>query len=154
MIQQNLLIKYAKYLYKKHGGRVKKGYNPKIKNMMKYITNETLNSKECFKWLNDNFDESFLTQRDKCILKNIPYIGKNFYSSSEWIKLRYKVLRKSNGKCQLCGHSPKEHNIILHVDHIKPKSKYPELALNEDNLQVLCENCNLGKSNTDCIDWR
>jgi hypothetical protein len=35
----------------------------------------------------------------------------------------------------------------LHVDHIKPVSKYPELKLEFDNLQILCENCNLGKSN-------
>lgn len=24
----------------------------------------------------------------------------------------------------------------------------------KDNLQVLCEDCNIGKSNTDSIDWR
>lgn len=35
----------------------------------------------------------------------------------------------------------------IHVDHIKPKSKYPQLALEEYNLQVLCEDCNLGKVN-------
>jgi hypothetical protein len=32
-----------------------------------------------------------------------------------------------------------------HIDHIKPRSKYPELELDEDNLQVLCKDCNYGK---------
>jgi 5-methylcytosine-specific restriction endonuclease McrA len=42
----------------------------------------------------------------------------------------------------------------MHVDHIKPRSKYPALELAEDNLQVLCELCNIGKSNTNETDWR
>ena len=42
----------------------------------------------------------------------------------------------------------------IHVDHIKPRSKYPELELDINNLQVLCEDCNIGKSNIDETDWR
>ena len=42
---------------------------------------------------------------------------------------------------------------MVHVDHIKPRSKYPKLALVKSNLQVMCEDCNLGKVNTDTIDW-
>jgi 5-methylcytosine-specific restriction endonuclease McrA len=33
----------------------------------------------------------------------------------------------------------------LHVDHIKPRSKFPRLAIDINNLQVLCADCNLGK---------
>ena len=65
------------------------------------------------------------------------------YSSSKWQELRYKTLRKFGFKCMACNSS----NVELHVDHIKPISKYPNLALEEKNLQVLCKNCNLGKSN-------
>jgi len=43
---------------------------------------------------------------------------------------------------------------VLHVDHIKPRSKYPELSLTFSNLQILCEDCNFGKSNIDQTDWR
>jgi 5-methylcytosine-specific restriction endonuclease McrA len=50
--------------------------------------------------------------------------------------------------------SPKVHGIVIHIDHILPRSKYPELSLVFDNLQVLCESCNLGKSNKDETDWR
>jgi 5-methylcytosine-specific restriction endonuclease McrA len=63
------------------------------------------------------------------------------------------VLRASRGVCELCGAGPSPGH-PLHVDHIKPRSRYPELELDPSNLQVLCEDCNLGKSNTDAIDWR
>ena len=76
----------------------------------------------------------------------------NFYKSREWLELRYRVLRKSSAKCMLCGASSRER--ILHVDHIKPISKFPELILDENNLQVLCDQCNLGKSNKFYDDWR
>lgn len=42
----------------------------------------------------------------------------------------------------------------MQVDHIQPLSKYPELALVEDNLQVLCKDCNMGKSNQYADDFR
>lgn len=70
-----------------------------------------------------------------------------FYDSREWRELRWKVLRKSDMRCQACGRGRND-GTILHVDHIKPRSKFPELELVESNLQVLCEDCNLGKSNT------
>lgn len=74
--------------------------------------------------------------------------GNKFYSSNAWRKLRYSVLRDSEGKCVICGVSAKE-GAKLHVDHIKPRSKYPELALDPANLQVLCDDCNIGKLDTD-----
>lgn len=77
-----------------------------------------------------------------------------FYKSDAWRALRFGALKRSDGKCVLCGRSHREHAVILHVDHIKPRSKYPQLALDASNLQVLCEDCNLGKSNRDTTDWR
>ena len=77
-----------------------------------------------------------------------------FYESNEWRKLRYRVLRKYGARCFCCGRAYREHGVVIHVDHIKPRSKFPELQLEESNLQILCEDCNLGKSNTDSIDWK
>lgn len=77
-----------------------------------------------------------------------------FYSCEEWRKLRYRVLRKYSAKCMCCGRSPKEHGIVIHVDHILPRSKFPKLELSFDNLQLLCADCNIGKSNLDATDWR
>lgn len=85
----------------------------------------------------------------------LPSIQMNggFYRSPEWLQLRYWALREYGGKCQCCGSRPSS-SYHLHVDHIKPRSRYPWLALEPDNLQVLCSECNLGKSNIDDTDWR
>jgi len=77
-----------------------------------------------------------------------------FYQSEEWRYLRVRVLEKYACKCMMCGQSPKEHKIVIHVDHIKPRSKFPELSLDIENLQLLCADCNLGKSNKFDTDWR
>lgn len=73
--------------------------------------------------------------------------------SAAWKRVRYRALLRSKGKCELCGRG-KAQDAILNVDHIKPKAHYPHLALNIDNLQVLCEECNNGKGAWDVTDWR
>ena len=64
--------------------------------------------------------------------------------------LRYQVLKAAGGKCELCGITAKD--AVLHVDHIQPRSKGGKNSA--DNLQCLCEQCNLGKSNRDDTDFR
>lgn len=76
----------------------------------------------------------------------------SFYMSWEWKKVRYNILLKYGRKCMCCGATPSDTIII--VDHIKPRKKFPELALDENNLQVLCNDCNMGKSNDDYTDFR
>lgn len=76
-----------------------------------------------------------------------------FYTSDEWRAVRYEALRRHGGACQCCG-ARAATGKPLHVDHIKPRSKFPALELNVENLQVLCVDCNLGKSNRDETDWR
>lgn len=77
-----------------------------------------------------------------------------FYRSEEWRIVRFQALKDSRGCCDLCGRSQRDHGVVLHVDHIRPRSKFPELALCLANLQILCEDCNLGKGNRDDTDWR
>lgn len=77
----------------------------------------------------------------------------SFYESREWRELRYHALVKNNGKCECCG-AGKHNGKMLHVDHILPRSLFPDRELDLTNLQVLCEDCNLGKSNKDVTDWR
>ena len=76
-----------------------------------------------------------------------------FFGSPEWKQLRYIALKNANGCCQCCG-AKSSMTLQLHVDHIKPRSRYPELALDINNLQVLCQSCNEGKSAWDDTDWR
>jgi hypothetical protein len=73
--------------------------------------------------------------------------------SARWKQLRYETLKKYGARCQCCGRTAKD-GVKLHVDHIKPRSLYPELIFDSNNLQVLCEDCNLGKLNRDEVDWR
>ena len=74
--------------------------------------------------------------------------------SRKWVELRDRVLKENDGCCCLCGRSKALHGVVLHVDHIKPRSRFPRLQLSINNLQVLCSDCNLGKSNKDDTDWR
>ena len=76
-----------------------------------------------------------------------------FYKSWEWKKARYKALQRYGAICMCCGVTPADGKVIV-VDHILPVSKYPEKALDQDNLQVLCNDCNMGKSNDDETDFR
>ena len=69
-----------------------------------------------------------------------------FFSSREWRTLRYQAIRKYGQKCAACKRSAKSDNVTIHVDHIKPRFIYPELSLDIENLQILCEDCNIGKS--------
>lgn len=86
----------------------------------------------------------------RAIVPYMPGMGKQFYDTAQWMTLRYKALREYGLKCHCCGATDTE----LHVDHIKPRSRFPQLELEFSNLQILCRACNLGKSNTDSIDWR
>ena len=80
------------------------------------------------------------------------YDGTNGFT--EWRQLRYKALKRAGGRCECCGATPATSGEPLHVDHIKPKSIYPKLALELGNLQVLCADCNIGKGNWDETNWR
>lgn len=58
--------------------------------------------------------------------------------------IRFKVLERDKGKCKLCGRTP-EYGVKLHVDHITPFSLGGLTVI--ENLQTLCSECNIGKSN-------
>lgn len=85
--------------------------------------------------------------------KYAKYAKNSFLFSYEWRKLRMQALKKYGAKCQCCGATP-ETGAVMNVDHIKPRKTNPELALDINNLQVLCHECNHGKGNWDTTDWR
>ena len=78
--------------------------------------------------------------------------SKNFYNLQEWKNLRQRVLTMYGNTCMKCGDNNK--NQAPHCDHIVPRSKRPDLALDINNLQILCSRCNLDKSNKNCKDYR
>lgn len=58
-------------------------------------------------------------------------------------RMRVDVLRRDGYRCQMCGR--KAADIEMHVDHIVPVSRGGTTEMT--NLQTLCIDCNLGKSN-------
>lgn len=75
---------------------------------------------------------------------------KAFYQTKEWRKLRFEALLLYGRKCMCCNAT----DAVMHVDHVKPRFKYPELELDIANLQILCEDCNMGKGGWSEADFR
>lgn len=76
-----------------------------------------------------------------------------FYLSWQWKRLRYDVLKQRGRRCECCGATPDDAVRIV-VDHIKPIRHFWHLRLDQQNLQVLCDDCNMGKGSRDESDWR
>lgn len=67
------------------------------------------------------------------------------------LNIRIKVLSRDNFRCVFCGKSPAtDLGTKLHIDHIIPFSKGG--TNDTENLQTLCEACNIGKSNSETIN--
>lgn len=71
-----------------------------------------------------------------------------FYGSAEWRALRLLVIEEQGRVCRSCGRSIKL-DVDVTVDHIRPRSIYPDLSLAKSNLQVLCRACNSRKGATE-----
>jgi HNH endonuclease len=79
-----------------------------------------------------------------------------FYRSHRWRRARTDALEANRERygslmCECCLTQATSQ---WHVDHIRPRSSHPELALEPANLQVLCADCNLGKGIRYATDWR
>lgn len=89
----------------------------------------------------------------KKFIKRAQEIRKKAESRSDQIRieralmtdsLRYDILKRDGFRCKICGSEPSD-GVKLHVDHIFPVSKGGKTVPN--NLQTLCDRCNMGKSN-------
>jgi hypothetical protein len=79
-----------------------------------------------------------------------------FYNSRGWKRCRYGFLREwrslCDPVCMCCRVS--EQTKLLNVDRILPLKNNWFLRYDWNNLQVLCEDCNIGKGSTDTTDFR
>ena len=141
-------------LFKKDKVQIR--YNQLIKekqqNILKNVSNinsDLLSKVEKYK---DN-NETVIEFIENAILKSLP---KEVLSQEELKEInrrrnikdttRYSVLERAGFKCQCCGIKPlKNNDVILHIDHIIPYSLGG--SDNIDNLQVLCNKCNISKRN-------
>ncbi|MDY2883837.1 MAG: HNH endonuclease [Romboutsia timonensis] len=141
-------------LFKKD--KVQLRYNQLIKekqqNILKNVSNinsDLLNKIKKYK----KEDETVIEFIENAILKSLP---KEVLTQEELKEInrrrnikdttRYSVLERAGFKCQCCGIKPlKNNDVILHIDHIIPYSLGG--SDNIDNLQVLCNKCNISKRN-------
>lgn len=70
-----------------------------------------------------------------------------FYGTPEWKNLRAKFISQERQRvgrltCSICGYLV---GSDITVDHIKPRSHYPELALSIKNLAIAHRSCNSAK---------
>jgi 5-methylcytosine-specific restriction endonuclease McrA len=70
----------------------------------------------------------------------------NWRSSDEGKKWKQNQFAAIASKCPYprCLHTSTDISSFA-IDHIKPLSKYPELAVTLSNLRLLCHSCNLRK---------
>ncbi|PRY84476.1 HNH endonuclease [Mongoliibacter ruber] len=69
-------------------------------------------------------------------------LSEQFYNSTDWKKIRVQALLSFENVCVNCGSLEN-----LAIDHIYPRSKFPEKALELSNTQILCLKCNSSKGN-------
>lgn len=90
-------------------------------------------------------------------IKNINLSNKNIQNieidETKFVRagIRWQVFERDDFKCVACGKSSHD-GAILHVDHIRPKSRGGSNKM--DNYQTLCHLCNIGKSNKSEKDLR
>jgi 5-methylcytosine-specific restriction protein A len=64
----------------------------------------------------------------------------NFYKSNRWRRKRERILRRDEYLCRECKRYGKSTSAVT-VHHVHPLEQYPELALVNDNLISLCNQC-------------
>ncbi len=62
------------------------------------------------------------------------------------LRMRFLVMKRDRFRCCACGASPAtDPSVVLHIDHIVPWAHGGKTEM--ENLQTLCDKCNLGKGN-------
>ena len=140
-------------------------YEQVVKNMVGKVltTKRKLTKKDGSKYILEDFDSLSKDEIEElkklCDQKIDEYIQKRgdkiwehrkFSNKAVPGSLRYEVLKRARGKCELCGVDRKIKS--LDVDHIIPRSKGG--ANDISNLQALCFTCNRAKGNRDDTDFR
>ena len=64
-----------------------------------------------------------------------------FYHSTEWKKMSPYILRRDHYECQECRKKTGKIRTATLVHHIIPYEDRPDLGLDEDNLEAVCDRC-------------
>ena len=91
--------------------------------------------------------ESFSLESRKNMSGRVPWNKKYFgekiynpwiilYRSPEYKRFRFEMFKRDNFQCVQC-----ESKKTIELDHIKPKSLFPNIAMAEWNVRTLCHEC-------------
>lgn len=92
-------------------------------------------------------NDELLSFVKECIRKDDMHA---FYVKSIWKKKRLEIMQRDHYECQSCKRkgkitvvnpNSKYRSQRAYVHHIKHLRKYPELAVDDDNLETLCFEC-------------
>jgi 5-methylcytosine-specific restriction endonuclease McrA len=166
--------KYLVGIYKRAFGENPVGHVKEISRMLieklniPYVQSNVKIETFVSSWVRQNrADLAPLLKNSVTRIKNLPvkktlnYLENrdDFYKSWDWRTLRMQALKIHGPKCQCCGATRQSINMsgdnaVICVDHIEPLSKRWDLRLSLSNLQILCDECNMGKGSWDKTDWR
>ena len=60
----------------------------------------------------------------------------SFENKKKWLRLKEEIYNERGRECEICGSQ-----IGLNVHHILPRSEYPSLNFDKENLIILCKDC-------------
>ena len=125
------------------------GNRPNLQNDIKKLEDKIVDYLETYFPTSDDIDDVSISSISEEYLAEIKIKADTKIKVQAGV--RWQVFQRDNWKCLACGRSAQE-KIILHIDHILPRSKGGKNII--DNYQTLCETCNIGKSNKDATDLR
>lgn len=107
-----------------------------------------LHKRDCPQILVDNakaWEQALMTYiNNGTAYKDVPDNVKNKYNNAD---VKDALLKEANHKCMYCESDINE-AAYYHIEHYRPKSKYPSQSFCWDNLGLSCQICNGNKSNT------
>lgn len=142
----------------KHLGIPINNTKKKIRENLKFVANEIFLMEN-----NPNFDTQKIAEvkASRILTQNYKVDNfkpsedeiRKFYKTKQWQRLSYQIKLRYGRRCQCCGATPEDGARII-TDHIEPIRKNWARRLDESNLQILCDDCNLGKASYDTTDFR
>lgn len=72
------------------------------------------------------------------------------FEGEKGMRFKNRFLAEFGECCERCGTTDRS---VLQVHHVKPFSKFPHLAYEYENLDVLCKRCNQELGNSGIVDY-
>ena len=130
-------------IYKRHADGFWKQFN-------KYKNQNPDKADEILERIQNSYTENSDSESDNQLEIVIRSLESN--QGMNWKRARYLAFVIYGNKCTCCGRHASQ--VPVNIDHIKPRSRFPELATDLRNLQPLCEECNIAKCSWEMTDWR